>query len=180
MRLCQFGALSAVIASAMLLQVLQARADSSAVARKAIEAQYAKRSSAASKKDLKGMMSSCTPDFVYVTQKGEKGDVNLLKRRLSTLFAVAQTVKASSTIQTFSLHGKEASLKMKTHIVSEFMNPDTQQPAKLIADDSSEDTWIKTAKGWFIKREKSLSDKITVNGKSVKSGLQLDNKTQPK
>ena len=87
--------------------------------------------------------------------------------------ALAQKVKASTLRQAFALKGKEATTTVKTHVESIFINPNNQMPSKLVVDDTSQDVWVKSDKGWLQKRKKSLSDFMTVDGKPVNTRIDL-------
>jgi hypothetical protein len=87
---------------------------------------------------------------------------------------MAQSLKATTTRQKFALKGKEATVTVKTHIETLFVAVDPQKPSKLVIEDISEDTWIKSDKGWLQKRKKSLSDVTSLDGKIINTKIDLN------
>jgi hypothetical protein len=166
----------AVLAMVLIPCLLSAggvNADAVTEARKAVQSIYDKRNAAVAAKDLKGILSNCTPDFVYIAKDGQKGGLSVLKKRLLPLLSLAQKPKVTTTRQKFTLKGKEVTTVVKTHIESLFFSPTSQTPSKMVVDDTSEDVWIQSEKGWLQKRKKSLSDVMTIDGKPVQLNLDL-------
>ena len=150
-----------------------AAAQSAAAARNAIQQAYNKRDVAAGKKDIQGSLSTVAPDFVFVTKDGQKGDVKLLKRRLTPLFSLMQSVKSHTEIQKLTVKGSTATAIVKQHLEMLVVNPQTQIPQKFIADATSEDIWSKAGAGWLQKRMTNKSETATLDGKSVDEQLKL-------
>jgi hypothetical protein len=150
-----------------------ANADEAADARKAIASLYAKRDAAEQKKDLEGSFSALSPNFVFITKDGQKGDAKLLKRRISPIFAMMQNVKAKSQIQKFSVKGKNATVVVKQHIEMLIVNTQTQMPQKFAADETSEDLWSKTASGWLQTRMKTITETASLDGKTINERVNL-------
>src|SRR5258708_7164158 len=156
--------------------VLAAHADTATDARKTIQAVYTKRDAAEQKKDIDGSLSALAPDFVFVAKDGQKGDAKLLKRRLTPLISLMQSVKSKSEITRFALKGKNVTATVKSHIEMLVLNPQTQVPQKLVADGTSEDLWIKTGSGWLQKRMTTKTEKAVLDGKSIDDQLKLSDK----
>ena len=169
-------AVTAILALGCLVRA-GARADASADAKKTIAAIYAKRDAAEQKKDIDGSMSAVTPDFVYVTKDGQKGDAATLKRQMTPLVSFMQSIKSKSAITKFVLKGKEAVATVKSHLEMLVMNPQTQAPQKVIADGLSEDLWTKTGKGWLQKKMVTKSQTATVDGKAIDTQVKLNGKS---
>jgi hypothetical protein len=55
----------------------------------------------------------------------------------------------------------------KVHLEGLMLDPNTKQSHKMVMDGISQDTWIKGAKGWLMKRSKSVSEKTVVDGKPL-------------
>ena len=163
----------ALIVSLGLAAPAGARADATADARKAIQAAYTKRDAAEARKDMEGSMSSMAPDFVFISKEGQKGDMALLKRRMAPAFAMMQSVKSRSQVQSVSVKGKEATASVKSHMEMLILNPQTQVPQKIVVDATSVDLWTKTASGWLQKRMVAKSESGTLDGKSITSQLNL-------
>jgi hypothetical protein len=154
-----------------------ARADSPAAVRKTLDQVYKRRDTAAEKKDVKGALSSLAPDFVFVSKDGQKGDVKLLKRRLTPLFALMQNVKSKSEIQKLTLKGNAATATVRQHLEMLILNQQTQQPQRFVADATSDDLWTKTGAGWLQKRMTTTRETAMLDGKSVDQQLNLHNDT---
>lgn len=175
MRMCRTLIVGLMVVFGFALQI-SAYADVSADARKTIQGLYDKRDSAAQKKDIQGTLAALSPDFVFVAKDGQKGDAKLLKRRLTPLFTLMQSVKSKSGIQKFALKGKEATATVKQHLEMLVVNPQTQVPQKFVADATSEDIWTKTGSGWLQKRMTTRAEKAVLDGKSVEDQLNISRK----
>ncbi len=154
----------------------RAHADAAADARRAIQAVYTKRDAAEQKKDIDGSLSALAPDFVYVAKDGQKGDAKLLKRRLTPLISLMQSVKSKSVITKFALKGKVAAATVKSHVEMLVVNPQTQVPQKVVADATSEDLWTKTGSGWLQKKMTTKTETASLDGKSIDDQLRLNGK----
>ena len=166
-------AVVAALAAGLSLQA-GAGADTAGDAKKALQVIYAKRDAAEAKKDLEGSLTGYAPDFVFVSPDGQKGDMKLLKRRLAPIFALMQTVKAKTQVQSVVVKGKDAAATVKTHLEMLILNPQTQMPQKVAADAVSLDTWGKTSSGWLQKRMATKSETATLDGKLVRQQLRLN------
>src|SRR6266853_385125 len=93
-----------------------AQVDTGSAAKKSIQGLYSRRDAAAEKKDVNTTLSTLAPDFVYVSLDGQQGDAKLLKRRLTPLFTMMQSVKSTSEIQKLTLKGKVATATVKQHL----------------------------------------------------------------
>lgn len=167
------SAATIILALACIMPAV-ARADAASDARKAIQAVYAKRDAAEQKKDIDGSLSALTPDFVFVAKDGQKGDAKLLKRRLTPLVTLMQSVKSKSEITKFALKGKQATATVKAHLEMLVVDPQTQVPQKLVADATSEDLWTKTTAGWLQKKMTTRTETATLDGKSVEDQIKLN------
>src|SRR5690349_15431189 len=101
-------------------------ADTTADAKKSLQGLYSKRDAAAEKKDVSASLSTLAPDFVYVSLDGQKGDAKLLKRRLTPLFSMVQSVKSKSAVQKLALKGNVATATVKQHLEMLVLDPQTQ------------------------------------------------------
>jgi ketosteroid isomerase-like protein len=143
------------------------RADATSEARKAIQTLYNKQNAAAAKKDVEGVLANRTPDFEAIAVNGQKLTMDQVRQNIEQLLAVAQSIKATTAIKSFRLKGNNATVTTREHAEFVTTNPQTSTPAKVVIDGTSQDTWIKSGKGWQIKRSKALTEKMTVNGKAV-------------
>src|SRR5579863_2394232 len=138
--LCAVAALFIAVSLAPM-----ARADATADARKAIQAAYSKANAAAAKKDVEGTFAILSPDAVLIGPKGQKASPASLRQQFTQLFAVAQSIKDTTTIEKFALKGKEANATTREHTEIVLTNPQNHQTTKIVVDGSSQDTWVKTA-----------------------------------
>jgi uncharacterized protein (TIGR02246 family) len=145
----------------------KARADAAAEARKAIQAVYARGDAAMTKKDANAILSLYTPDYEQTSLKGQKITLAQAKQAIPMLFQQAKTIQSKTTIQKFSLKGSEAVVTVKQHATLTALNPQTQKTSKLVVDETSEDTWAKGAKGWLMKRSRTLAEQQMLDGKPL-------------
>jgi hypothetical protein len=159
--------LIAAPAALFLLGAAPAGADTAAQARSAIQATYNKMNAAAAKKDAAAIIAVHDPGYTSIDKSGQKQTLSSLKVLLSQIFQVAKSIKATTTIQSCTLKGSTASVATKEHaeIVAAINPQDRTKTSTLVSDGTSQDTWVKTAKGWRLKMQKSTSMTQTVDGK---------------
>lgn len=153
--------------AATILAPGAARADATSAARKAIQTLYNKQNAAAAKKDVEGTLANRTSDFEAIAVNGQKLTLEQVRQNVESLLAMAKSIKATTVIKSFQLKGNNATVKTQEHAAFVVTNPQTHKPAKVVIEATSQDTWIKSGKGWQIKRTKSLTEKMSVNGKAV-------------
>ena len=145
-------------------------ADPAADARRAIQSAYNASSAAATRRDAAGTLAHFTPDGVSMDTKGHAIPIAQERQTVTSLFAAAQSITARTTIQKFSLDRPgQATATVREHSVLTLVNPQTQQPARLVVDDTARDLWVKTAKGWRQKRSTDLTYTSTLNGQPLPS-----------
>ncbi len=165
--------IAAVVVATGFGLATNAEAESAAGVKRLVQAAYARRDSAAQNKDLNGSLATVTPDFVFISRDGQKGDSKLLKRRLTPLFAMVQSLKAKSELLKFAVRRGQADATVKQHLEMYVINPQTQTPQKYVVDAISEDLWIRTRSGWFQKRMTAKAESATMNGKRIDDRMQL-------
>jgi len=143
-------------------------ADATADAKKAIQASYDRSNNGLAHKETKSLIDMYTPDYYAISKKGKKTSLAELKESIKGIVAAAKTIKASTTVQKIVLKGNEAIVTTKEHTELFLVNPqDPSQTAKIVADDTSEHTWVKSAKGWLLKKARNLTSKATMNGQPM-------------
>ena len=158
----------AIVGLTLLTSAL--RADPAADARRAIQAAYNTSNAAAARKDAAGTLAHFTPDAVAVDTHGQATPIAQHQEMATHLFAAARTVTARTVIQKFALaRPGQATATVHEHVVLTLMNPQTQQPAQLVVDDTARDLWVKTAQGWRQKRSQDLTYTSTLNGQPLPS-----------
>ncbi len=162
---------------ALLLAVVTfaplAHADAASDARKAIQTAYDRENAAAARKDVNGMFANETSDFEDITKEGRKVNLTEMRAQLGRVMAGIQSIKATTTIQKFSLKGQQAIVVAKGHAEMTGVNPNNHSTVKAIIENTSEDLWVKTKRGWLQKRSKTLTESThtTINGKPVGRGM---------
>src|SRR5258708_29881 len=115
--------ISVLAAAAAMAPAQPLLAESSADARKAIQAAYDKSNAAAAKKDIAGTLAHHVPDFTTTDEKGKTHTLAEMKGQLTQIFQIAKEVHASTTIQSFSLKGNSATVKIEDHATIMMSNP---------------------------------------------------------
>lgn len=156
-----------VLLLSLLACTVAASADKTADAKKAIQAAYNAENAAAARKDLKGIFASYAPDYVEVSQTGRTTTLTEEKTKARQALSLVKSAKANSVIQKIKLKGKQAVVSVKEHNELVVDNPRTGQPAKMVIDSVSEDTWTKSGKSRLKKRSKTISEKATANGEPL-------------
>ena len=134
-------------------------------ARTAIEALIAKANDAAAKKDVDGTVANMTDDFVGVDSKGKSSTKAEVKDGLAKVYALADTVKAVTTVQKVALADDQATVTVAEHVVITIKAPDGGKSTTLDITDTDEDTWVKTDDTWHMKKGKTLTSQTLVDGK---------------
>jgi ketosteroid isomerase-like protein len=146
---------------------LHAHADANADARKAIQAAYDRNSAAGNKRDLAGSLTIYTPDYVSTDKSGKKTDLKQMHDQMKLIFGMFKTFKVTQSVQSLQLKGNEAQITLKSHLEGTLSNPQTKQAHTFTADMASNETWVKTPKGWLNKRSNTISEKEMMDGKPL-------------
>jgi hypothetical protein len=134
-----------------------ARADTSAQARKQIQANYNSQNAAMARKDLKGTLAHTDPAFVG---KGLTGDPQTYKMRVASLphlFQITKSVRITSRIQKIVLHGDTADVQVQANTMVTVVDPKTGKVRKHLTFDTIEDRWVKRPRGWMLLRTQVLT-----------------------
>lgn len=117
---------------------------------------YKQQDAAFGRKDIEGFFAHYTSDFVDVNDKGQTADYAKVRETLMALFAVTRSVTVDSSIQDFVLKGDSAVVTVKEHGIWVMEDPLTHQTSQSEHNDTEEDVWIRTPRGWLIKSSRSL------------------------
>ncbi len=150
-----------------MMQVCCAGSDTAVSVKQSLNGLYEKRNVALAKKDLKSAAISYSPEFVFVSKAGAKGDLKTLQKQLFAYVAFMKTVKVKTSIVNCSLKGKVATLMVKYHLDLTIENSDTKKVQKVAADEVSEDLWEKGASGWLQKRMTVKKEAALIDGKPI-------------
>jgi ketosteroid isomerase-like protein len=128
-----------------------------AAVRKAISAEYAKFSRAAKKKDVKTALSIGTADLVVVQPDGQTMNRQQIEAMLSLqMNMVKQIRRVDIAIASLSVRGKQA-VALVSMTLSGVVEDSEGKQREVISQNMSRDTWVKTDKGWRMKRSESVN-----------------------
>ena len=145
-----------------------ARADTAAQARKAIQAAYDREDAAADRKDIKGVLANCAPDFQAIELDGSRSTLADARKSMSMAFQQFKTVTAKTTIQKFTLQGNKATMTVKEYaqMTTGPLGP-KKQTHKLIVVGTDQDTWVKHGNRWLKEITRTISRKQTLDGRPI-------------
>jgi hypothetical protein len=154
------------IACGLLIGLCNAQSKLSA--RKGVEQALARHNQALIDKDIKGIQAGMAPGFAITDDKGKVWHATQVIAELTRLFKVATKIGATSKIQSFRMENGNA------HIVSrgilDFDLPaQAGKASRTHSDTTSEEVWVPIGGIFKIKSAKSLTHKVTLNGKPVPS-----------
>ena len=162
---------SFALALCLALMTATAIADTSVAVKKSLTTLYGKRDVAVSKKDVKAATADFSPEFIYVSKDGQKGDLKTLQKRIFAYVTFMKTVKVKSVIQSISVKGKMAKVVVKDHLDMTILNEKTMKTTKVTADQISEDEWEKSEKGWLQKRMTVKKEAAMMDGKPLNADM---------
>lgn len=124
-------------------------------ARQQVQAIYDRQTAALLRKDVKGFLALCTPDYQDTKPDGSVYPAARIRQVLpGQLAAYSKQFVMKAAIKTFRLSGRQANVVVNRHV--ELMRTDAQHrrqyPWK--SDTISQDVWIKTAQGWRLQRSR--------------------------
>lgn len=155
-----------VVSCLALLMALSAAAFAEPVP-KDIQALYAKFGAATEKKDLAALGKLVTPDFVVVTEKGKTQTLEQVKQTLQFQLAILQNLRSKYTVAKATVKGKTASATTQSTMSGEIKNAKTNVVQKVKVTAKSQDTLLKTAEGWKLKKLVVLAQTATIDGKPI-------------
>lgn len=157
---------NAVTFVAMLCLASQTLAETAADVRKSVQSAYTNENASMMRKDANSVFAAYAPDFSQTSLKGETLTLIQLKQMVPSVFASAKQIKDKTTVQKIALQGDKATVTVKRHSEIVALSP-RKKAIKMAVDAVTEDLWVKTAQGWRLKRQKSLKEKQTMNGRPL-------------
>ena len=144
-------------------------------ARKAIQATYNRVNAALAKKDLSVARATRTPDYVLITDKGQKRTAAQLRAQEQGILSLAQSITAKSDIQKITLNGNTATVLVNENGALVVQMPQQNYGGKpspgqknvIRVRHQAQDSWVKLNGRWRIKRSRYLTSRVTVNGKPI-------------
>ncbi len=146
--------------------VARVKADGTTNARQAILAIYQKQHQGYFRRDVTAELSGVSSTFVSTTVLGTKFDYADERKHMQSAFAdVTPSEWASQKtlwiVEGFTVQGKVAKVKVRSHSVVQSISPKTKRPYYQSTDEVVTNTWTKTPQGWVEIREQFLSSQHT-------------------
>ena len=131
----------------------------SPTARREIQAIYNKINAAVMQKNVDGAYDFDSDDYTIIDNKGHVHEASEGRQEMEQGMEVADSIKATSVIQSFVGTDAEATVTVKDHIVVRIANNANGRAVKISADDIAREHWVKMADGWRRNRTRILSGK---------------------
>ncbi|HZT44309.1 MAG TPA: hypothetical protein VFA07_19240 [Chthonomonadaceae bacterium] len=145
-----------------------ASADTVAQARTAIQAAYDREDAAVRRKDVKGTLANCAPDFQFIQSDGSRGSLADARQGMVALFQKPNSFVAKTTIQKFTLQGNKAIATVKEYQMRTVVpHAKHAHPHKIVTVTIIEDTWVKHGNRWLREISRAISQKQTLDGRPV-------------
>jgi ketosteroid isomerase-like protein len=158
--------IATVILSVAIVAIAPAHADANSKIQPQIQTNYNQINAAFVRRDIQGATALFTPDYVSINPEGEKQTLAEFREHYSNLFARFNIKLTSNkaTIKTIAVNssGLDVAIEQKTEGTIAGFN-------KIIINQTSRDSWLKTPQGWRLKQTKILTSQTTFNGKTFKS-----------
>ena len=158
---------SALIAAALgavaIVTIHPAFAESKSTIQPIIQTSYDRINAAFIRKDIKAATAYFTPDYVSINEKGETQNLAEFRTHYDNLFTrfnISLTAN-KTTIKSLTIkpQGIDVAIVQRTEGTIAGFN-------KIVIDQTSNNTWLKTPQGWRLKQSKILTNKTTFNGKT--------------
>ncbi len=128
---------------------------------KQVRAAYTEMDQALSAKDIDKAMSYMAPDIVNTDAKGKPFPLAAMKTGLQTMFNAASSVESKTTISSVEVKGPGVTVNSASKMTA------TTPLGPLVASTTSRDYWEQVGGAWKIKRSRSLTESVTINGKPL-------------
>ena len=157
--------LSTVFMSVAIAAVQSAHAETNSKIQPTIQTNYNQINAAFVRRDIKGATALFTPDYVSINPEGGKQNLAEFREHYNNLFT-RFNIKLTSNKATIknidvNANGIDVAIEQKTEGTVAGFN-------KIIINQTSRDSWLKTPQGWRLKESKILTSKTTFNGQTFK------------
>jgi ketosteroid isomerase-like protein len=146
--------------------IVPAHADNNSKIQPTIQTNYDRINAAFVRKDIKGATALFTPDYVSINPEGAKQNLAEFREYYKNLFSRFKIELTSNKAKIVNIDvnadGVDVAIEQKTEGTIAGSN-------KIIIDQTSRDSWLKTPQGWRLKQSKILTSQTTFNGKTFKS-----------
>ncbi len=157
--------LSTVLLSVAIGTIAPAHAEINSKIQPTIQINYDRINAAFVRKDIKGATALFTPDYVSINPEGEKQTLAEFREHYNNLFTRFNIKLTSNkaTIRNIVVNpsGIDVAIDQKTEGTIAGFN-------KIIINQTSRDSWLKTPQGWRLKQSKILTSQTTFNGQTFK------------
>lgn len=141
-----------------------ALAQDTAKVKKELEAMNAKAIAAIKKKDAATLIGLLTPDFTFQGTKGEKMTRAQYEQTVKQQFTVVKEVKAASAkVGAVTVKGNTAVAQLSSQLTLTVADPQGKLHT-IMQSSTSEDTMVKTAQGWKLKKTVEKTTSTTMDG----------------
>jgi ketosteroid isomerase-like protein len=152
--------------SVAIVTIAPAFAENKAKIQPVIQTNYNQINAAFVRKDIASATALFTPDYVSINPEGQKQTLAEFREHYNNLFT-RFNIKLTSNKATIksidvSTEGIDVAIEQKTEGTVAGSN-------KIVIDQTSRDSWLKTPQGWRLKQSKILTSQTTFNGKTFKS-----------
>jgi hypothetical protein len=152
--------------SVAILAVTPAQADINSNVQPIIQTNYDRINAAFIRKDIKGATALFTTDYITINPEGGQQTLTEFREHYNNLFTRfnIQLTSNKATIKTIDSNadGLDVAIEQKTEGTIAGFN-------KIVINQTSRDSWLKTPQGWRLKRSKILTSQTTFNGQTFKS-----------
>ena len=148
-----------------IVAVTPAQADVNSKVQPIIQTNYNQINAAFIRKDIKGATALFTTDYISINPEGEQQTLTEFREHYNNLFTRfnIQLTSNKATIKTIDTNtgGLDVAIEQKTEGTIAGFN-------KIVINQTSRDSWLKTPQGWRLKRSKILTSQTTFNGQTFK------------
>ena len=159
------SAILTALISVTIVAVTPAQADINSKVQPIIQTNYNQINAAFIRKDIKGATALFTTDYISINPAGEQQTLTEFREHYNNLFTRfnIQLTSNQATIKTIdtSTGGLDVAIEQKTEGTIAGFN-------KIVINQTSRDSWLKTPQGWRLKRSKILTNQTTFNGQTFK------------
>ena len=157
--------LSTVLLSVAIVTIAPVYAENNSKIQPTIQTNYNRINAAFVRKDIRGATTLFTPDYVSINPEGEKQTLAEFREHYNNLFTRFNIKLTSNkaTIKNIAVNsnGIDVAIDQKTEGTIAGFN-------KIVINQTSRDSWLKTPQGWRLKQSKILTSQTTFNGQTFK------------
>ncbi len=149
-----------------IVTIAPVQADTNSKVQPIIQTNYNQINAAFIRKDIKGATALFTADYISINPEGEKQTLTEFREHYNNLFTRfnIQLTSNKATIKNIDTNtgGLDVAIEQKTEGTIAGFN-------KIVINQTSRDSWLKTPQGWRLKQSKILTSQTTFNGQTFKS-----------